>query len=31
MIKYWRWGEGSDKSRDDDPEYFKRFFKHLGE
>jgi len=29
MIKYWRWGEGSDKTRADDPEYFTRFFKHL--
>ena len=29
MIRYWRWGEGSDKTRADDPEYFKRFFKHL--
>ena len=29
MIKYWRWGEGSDKGRSDDPEYFTRFFKHL--
>ncbi len=29
MIRYWRWGEGSDKTRQDDPEYFTRFFKHL--
>lgn len=29
MIGYWRWGEGSKNTRADDPEYFKRFYKHL--
>jgi len=29
MIKYWRWGEGSDKTKKDDPEYFRRFYKHM--